>query len=204
MYQGVATVLDEGKDTLAKIPALVELHEEFQQVLDQISEKDKKYLNVSKGATADKDEAEDKLIEALVTVSASLYVYARRSKQENIKSLSRIRPSALKKMRDSELAQKALTIYETANEHKEQLSKYGVDQAIVDGLKTKITNFENAMGTKESKFAESKAARQELGELFDVADDVLKEDLDYLVELTKDHSPEFYNKYQAARVIKDL
>ena len=80
----------------------------------------------------------------------------------------------------------------------------GVDKEAVEDLKTKVTVYENLLESKESKTAESKAARQELGEIFDQADEILSEELDNMIELIKDSDQDFYNKYQAARVIKDI
>lgn len=204
MYQGITQVLEDQKETIAKIPAFALSMTDFNGVLEQISDRDKKYQTISKGATAAKDEAEDKLVEAVIAVSSALYVYGRRNKNDELKAVAKITPSSLKKMRDSDLLQKAKTIHENAVANQQSLPDFGVTQADVEDLKAKVTAFEEAFGSKESKVAESKSARKELGELFDEADELLYEELDNMIELVKDADPEFYNKYQSARVIKDL
>jgi predicted transcriptional regulator len=67
-----------------------------------------------------------------------------------------------------------------------------------------INDYDTTLSSKESKAAESKAARAALTQQFQEVDEILKEDIDTLMELMKQRNKEFYNQYQAARVIKDL
>ena len=148
--------------------------------------------------------AADDLIEALIKIAGGLYVLARKSKDENLKKTSKVTHSGLEYLRDTELLQKAKSIQSNANTNISKLAPYGITAALMTDLNNKVTAYEKALGSKESKFAESKASRQELGSLFEDADDLLKEDLDTFVDMMKDVNKEFYNKYQAARVIKDV
>lgn len=204
MYRGITQLLGEQKETIANIPAFQISMTDFNGLLEKISDKDKQYQNISKGATAAKDNAENELIEKTIAVSSALYVFARRSKNDPLKAITKITPSSLKKMRDSDLLQQAKTIHENAAAHQANLPEFGIEQEDIESLKQKIDVFEKALGSKETRVAESKAAREELKELFDEADELLYEELDSMIELVKNTDAEFYNKYQAARVIKDL
>ena len=203
MCKGVEKVLDESASVITA-QAFKDSVAEFKNLLKTISDKDNQYTTVSKGATAAKDDAEDDLIEALIKIAGGLYVFARKSKNENLKNTSKVTQSGLKKIRDTELLQKAKNILSNANDNISKLSPYGITSALITDLNSRITTYENTLGSKESKFAESKASRQELGSLFEDADDLLKEDLDTFVDMMKEGNKGFYNKYQAARIIKDL
>ncbi|MFP4681878.1 MAG: hypothetical protein ACLFQB_15510 [Chitinispirillaceae bacterium] len=55
-----------------------------------------------------------------------------------------------------------------------------------------------------SRIAASVAAREELTKAFDQADITLKEKIDKLMKMQKKHNPDFFSRYDQARVIKDL
>ena len=62
----------------------------------------------------------------------------------------------------------------------------------------------SASGKKNTGFTDHVAIRKTLSELFDKADDLLREESDAIVEVLKETKLSFYNQYFAARVIKDL
>jgi hypothetical protein len=73
----------------------------------------------------------------------------------------------------------------------------------IQGVRAPDTYRQQA-GSKEVKIADSKAARKSLFESFDKADEILKSDIDTLVEVNKTSNDYFYKQYQAARSIRDL
>lgn len=204
MYQGIEKILNEEEGAVATIPAFTESIKNFREALQNISLKDQQYQNASKGASSAKKTAEEELIESLIVSSAALYVLARRNQDETLKALSKVSPSSLRKMRDNDLLQRAISISKAVTANQEQLPNFGVNKEAVEDLKTKVATYEDLVESKEDKTAESKAARQELGEFFDQADEILYEELDSMVELIKNNDSDFYNRYQAARVIKDI
>ena len=64
--------------------------------------------------------------------------------------------------------------------------------------------FEKALGARESSVAERVSAGTTLAKLFDDADELLRDDLDHLMEQVRGEFPQFYNEYLSARVIKDI
>jgi hypothetical protein len=64
--------------------------------------------------------------------------------------------------------------------------------------------YEKRVNTKESKTHESHIARTNLDTAFDNADEILKDELDTFMELVRTKNNDFYNQFQAARVVKDL
>lgn len=54
------------------------------------------------------------------------------------------------------------------------------------------------------KIPESKVARKILYEAFAEADEILKEEIDKIMEVVKEQHRDFYDQYKAARMIRDI
>lgn len=67
-----------------------------------------------------------------------------------------------------------------------------------------VANYEKSIEVQEDSFAQSKAPRQRLGELFDLAEEILNEELDAMMDRIKNDHSGFYKDYQENRVIRDL
>jgi hypothetical protein len=204
MYKAVKGVLLEDKDTISAIPAFSKVFEEYNQLLEKLSKTEIEYQSVAKGATATKNQFRSELVSKTISIAAALYVFARQNKNEQLKAISRLTPSGLKLMRDLDLAQKATVIFEEAQKHKQTLVDFGIDELEIKELADLDAAYRKALAQQGDKQAQKKAARQRLRELFDEVDEFLKETLDYMIEVVKTENSEFYNKYQIARMIKDL
>ena len=204
MYQGIKDLLTENQSSVATIPAFEESFKIFQDLLSRIADKDQKYQNISVGAAEKKNQAEDELIDTVVAASSALRVYARRQRDEDLRKSSKVTPTALKRMRDGDLLNKAQNVFDQVGKRGAELERFGITDKFIGDFKSTLDSFNSALGSKESRVAESKSARQELSQDFDEADEVLYEELDGMIELVKNSDPEFYNKYQAGRIIKDI
>lgn len=204
MFKSVEEFLQAHEEVTKKIPGFQNSFSDFQESLVDISKKDNEYQIIAEGSTADKETAEDEMIDALVKLCSLIYVFARRTKNEQLKAISKVTPSGLKYMRDADLLQRAKALHEAMLENKVAMEPYQITQEHIDNLKAKINTYENKSNIKENKFAERKNARQELGNRFVEANDILIEELDTLVEFIKDIHAEFYGKYQAARLINNV
>jgi hypothetical protein len=86
----------------------------------------------------------------------------------------------------------------------EALAPYTITAEKITALGQSIDSYRHYADSKDTRFAESKAAREVLFNLFADADELLREDIDTLVELVKNNNSDFYNQYFAARTIKDI
>lgn len=204
MYKAVNVVLDKYQSAIDQIPAFVQCENDFKSKLDLISENDTKYKTTLKGAKATKDDAEDELIGVIMKVARPVYVFARRKKDENLKALTRWTDSGLKKLRDTELLQIGKNISNKITENVSELADFGITSAISDDFQATVKAYDDALGGRDSKSTESKTARKDLTDDFYDADDILKEDLDSMIESVKSDHPQFYKEYHAARIIKDM
>lgn len=142
-------------------------------------------------------------LQALAAASA-LYSYGRKTKNTEVQEIANTTESRLRKLRDTELASRATSIHTQAAAHAADLADYGVTATMITDLQAKIADYSAAIGDRESGVADRVGATAALSDLFDQTDDVLTEDLDRLMELVRESQTDFYNKYFAARVIKDI
>jgi hypothetical protein len=75
---------------------------------------------------------------------------------------------------------------------------------LIDAFDKALDSYRQMVVSKEAKAAESKAARKSLYECFEKTDEILTEDIDTLVELSKNSNADFYQQYKAARSIRDF
>ena len=204
MYKGICNLLNKKTEIISGIPAFVECVNKFSETLESISKKDEEYLTKSKGSAETKHNAEKELIDILMVFSSAMYVLGRVEKDENLQSLCRLTRSDIERKRDTALLQEAKMILDKAAENQKYLVNLGLSSKDLTDFNNKVRAYDKALTNKESKGAEGKAARKELKEEFSTADEILKEEIDNFMAIIKSKDIEFYNAYQALRVIKDL
>lgn len=131
-------------------------------------------------------------------------MYGKKSGDNHSKSLSKFTEHDLKQMHDYDLLQKDKSLLDIVKLNEANLVNFGVTSEMAMDFPNKLVFYEEALGGKDSKFAESKAARQKLNEMFEKAIEILKEELDQMMTLIRPSQSGAYNQYAAARVIKDL
>jgi hypothetical protein len=183
---------------------LLQAFTRFQDALNDLTLADRKYMSVAAGVTASKHNAADTLAEQLIFMTNALYVLGRNSGNESLKAENADRDSSFRHLRDTELSQKATRILELVRVNESGLSGFGIDPSRIQQFADAASVYHELIGQKENKKAESKASREGLFNAFNHTDDVLKQDLDCLIELLREKDKDFYNQYHAARAIKDL
>jgi len=203
MYRAVLSVLKENVTVFSGTPALVKAVDAFGKVFESITGIDEKYLSVSKGKALEKQNAQEELIETLLKVGGVLFIDAKAKKDENLKILSTLSYSGLKRMRDNDFLTKAKNVLKNAQSATASLKTLHTDiETDIKELEKQVKAYENAANVKETKTAESHAGRTALDEAFDNADEILKDEIDNLIELIRTKNPDLYNKYLSARVVK--
>ncbi|MGD8778325.1 MAG: hypothetical protein PVH88_05115 [Ignavibacteria bacterium] len=204
MFNAVDVLLQENSSTIEAIPMITTSHEKFTGVINDIRNKDNELNSVAAGKTAGKENAEDDMIDAIIPVTSVIYAYAKINNLEDLKAVVKVTPSSLKLLRDNDLLNRAKFINDKVAELITELVDYGITEEILSQLNSKVQAYIDALADKETGFAERSAARKNLSSLFDKANEILKEELDNLMELFRESNIDFYNQYISARVIKDL
>jgi len=204
MYNATDAVLKINAGIIAEVPALGEVHTDLQALIVEIEAKNRELMTATEGKTSVKSKAIDELISSIVPVASAAKAYATRNNLLELKALADYSESKLKHLTHAELPIKAKNIKDAAQGVLASLTGYGVTQAKLDLVDAKLEALKNAKGNKDVSFTDRSATRVALTQLFDKADELLKDEADGIVEVVKESHPDFYNQYFAARVIKDL
>lgn len=204
MYKGVKEVLTNNSNIHSSIPVIGEALSSLTSIINSIEEVNFDFRKATKGSTSVKIDKEEKLIDTASRLANVLYVYAVRTNNKALQTDFKVSKSDLEKLRDTDLPNKANQIINSAESHKEELVNYGVTDDTITAARTALDEFNSAFNSQAEKMAERSADREKFTGLFEDADSVLYNELDPMIELFMDTNPEFYNRYQSARVIKDL
>ena len=204
MYSASSSVLKSHVERTATIPAFTASIERFDGLLSQIRDKDKERMGKTSGKMAVKDEAEEALVMATVIVSSALCALARSKGNVQLRDMAHIPESTLRHVRANEQLNMAKLIYDLAKGNEQDLVPFGITPTKLEDLKARIAAYDAAIRDVASGIAERTGARTAVSDLFVQADEVLKEELDALMQSFRVSDPEFFNDYRAARVIKDI
>jgi hypothetical protein len=204
MYAATVKLLKDSAAKTAVIPAFAGSLAKMESILTQIGDKDKERMGKTTGKHAVMDEAEDALMTATIIVASALSAFARSVGNTQLKERVHISETYLRHARSNEQINIAKITYDLAKANEQGLAAFGVDSTMLDDLMSRVSSFEAAVKQWSSGVAERVGARTAVGELFVQADEVLKEDLDPIMQVFRVKDPEFYNDYRAARVIKDI
>ena len=204
MYEAVQTVLDANGTKTAVIPAFAGSIAKFKDVVQSIKGKLREYAGASAGKAVAKGQAQDELLNVLTPVASGLFVLAVAQKNVELQEKVTLSERALRRLRDTEVANRAMVILEMARENLPAIVSYGVTEQMLTDLEARAAKFTAEIGELESGVAGRVVARATMFELFDEADHVLTEEIDRLMEMIRGAQTQFYNEYFAARVIKDL
>jgi len=204
MYLSVIAVLSQHKELVDTVPALAEAMESFRSLVDEIIEQDSRHATITAGSTAAKNSALDKIIETALRLANALYAFGRKTDNEQLKDECDITKSDLKHRRQGEIEQYCNRTAELAHIYAADLEPYGITKEEIDSFVKESEAFRQAADSKDQKFTESKATRQAMIDTFSKAGDILKEDLDTMMEVLKEKNNDFYLQYRAARNIHDI
>ncbi len=203
MYEGVLSLITTNSEKTRTAGGFNESAAVFGALVEELKAKSIEVDSAAAGKTAVKYSAADSLIAALVPVCSALYVYGRKQGIMEIIDRAKITESKLRSMRDTELASFGTAISEMAEANAKEIEAHGIAQDKINDLKEKARLYSSAIGERESSVASRMGARLSVKELFRRADELLKEELDRYMELLRQSETEIYNKYFAARSIKE-
>ncbi len=185
-------------------PALLEIMETFEKQVAEIIERGSIINRITAGSTIAKNGELEKLTTMSLRVANALYAIGRKTGNEPLKAECRVTVSDIGRLREGEAEQFCLRTGELARANAEALAGYGITAEDLEELATTAEKYRELADEKSRNFTEAKALREGLGEMFATTRDLLKEDMDKLMEMFRDENPDFYRQYKAARIIHDL
>ena len=204
MFTAVNSVFQLSNDSIAKIRKLAEARGRFNDKLVVITGHEAQYTTAAAGATASKNSAAAALIDVVLRVANALSVLGNNTGNEQMKAECRLRQYGLNRKRALELIKISSRVAEIAQQHVSELDAYGIVDSDIGSLAAAIVSFSKAREEQQQRLAEIKSGRRMLYKDMVVADSILKNEIDPLMELINGSDPGFYNQYWAAQVIKDL
>ena len=204
MYLATVELLRDNAARSAGIQAFATSFAKLDALVTQIREKDKERMGKTPGKVAAKDGAEDALTASTIMIAASLSVLAQTTGNPELKQRAHLTESTFRTARSTEQINIANLVYDLAKVNQEGLAPFGITPAMIEELKSRVNAFDAALKDVASGMAERVGARMALAEMFNKADELLREELDPVMHIFRLTDPDLYNDYRAARVIKDI
>ena len=155
------------------------------------------------GATDNKAATRDALEDVLFLACEALGVIGHTSNDHGLLALTALSPSELGHLGTEELVRRATAVLGEANSRKTELAALHVTQANLDELTQALQNFSDAKEQPRTATAERMAQTESLATLIREANNILRNEIDRMVNLFRRSNPDFVAGYRAARVIVD-
>ncbi len=205
MFETVDEFMQRYEADISSIPELINSCNELHTTIVLIKEKNETTKNARSGKFQAKLDAKHIMVAAIVPAARSLHSYARKNHIADIAAITRgVTRSSLLKLNKVEFDTKTDTIYKLLDANKDKLSGFNMDSAKVALVKAAIDGYYEAEKEHHASGEQQSAAHISLDEAFDLAEEILKEDIDGMMEHFRDVNPVMYNEYLSARVIKNV
>jgi hypothetical protein len=204
MLESVAAFLGLRASDLAVNPLIANNAVILNDILKTIRDLKQIQDKSTKGATLTKNEIEIEMKKGIFKVGAALRAYATEAKNYDLLAMATFSDTAIKQMRESDLADKARTIYEAAKPVAGELSIHQVLHEDVELLESNYTDFMKALPGRRGVKAQTKQSTTDIQVKIDKAKLLLKEKIDVHMLPFKSTNPSVYGEYKNSRIIVDL
>lgn len=204
MFKATYEILNNNSIAVSTIPAFTVSIDALSRTIAGIEQKERDRSRALDGKSEQKDLAIEALVKVVVAVASALFLLGRERKDTALTASMALKDSDFRLMRDAERDRLSKEILEKASQEKDSIVKYGASPALLERLQIVRQEYSNAIAASSTSIPSRSTAGTMLEEYFDQGDDLLKNELDRYALIARSDHPEFYKKYQAARIIKDL
>ncbi len=206
MFNSVKDTMASEPDVISEFPALAEDQAELIAGIAKIEKDHKDFITVSKGMTEDKHNSVNLAIKFGVPIKCALYsTGSKEPRNEKLIAESSVTEYELGRLNEIDFKSIMNVILDNARanaatiliSHKITSDNIAAAQAALDNAVAKG-------GAKDSSFNDRSSLRKALTKDFDDTNNLLTERYDHDAEILRKDHIDLYNKYKAARVIKDL
>jgi hypothetical protein len=203
MYQTVLSVLTEYSSLIQMIPVLAIFIESLKVKVSEIDKYANLHQTVAKGTTDQKNSEKSNLTKDLYTNCRTLTVFAKQT--NNMEMLAKVdkAQSEIDRIQDEDIAGYATTVYDLMVANQSELAQYGKTPESIEEFKGLIDSYKKAAENKGNKSTASVVAGKSVKKLISEADYIVKEQIDDLMLNYEKNSPEFFEKYFQARLVKE-
>jgi hypothetical protein len=202
MYKTTIGVLDENNAIWNAMAPFTDAVTRFKNKVNAIDAAAQKQETPT-GATQDKAGARDALEDVLFLMCEALGVLAHTGGDHDLLALTDITRSGIDKLDVEALSNRATLVLAQANARKTELTTLQVTQENIDELTQALLEYNEAKSGPRQATTARTVQTEALGTLIREANDILRNELDRMVNLFSRTNPHFVSNYQAARVIVD-
>lgn len=202
MYKTTISVLDENNSIWNGMAPLVTAVTNFKDKVSAIDSAAQRQ-EMPTGATQEKAGARDALEDVLFLMCEALGALAHASKDPDLLALTDITRSGIDKLDSEGLSNRAVLVLAQATGRKTELAALQVTEANIDELDQALQDYNAAKAGPRQATATRVAQTESLSNLIREANDILRNQIDRLVNLFRRTHPQFVSSYLAARVIVD-
>ena len=202
MFKTVAGYLDQHNSIWSGMAPLASAAQEFEDMIRAI-EAAAQRSEIPGAARGEKAAARDSLEEVLFLTCSALGVLGHNSRDHELSALTAVSASGLGRLTTEELANRALTVLEKANERKTDLVALQVTQANLDELQEAVVRFKALVEKPRMERVNRSTQFASLPDLVRETSGILRERIDRMVNLFSRTHPDFFSGYRIARVVID-
>jgi hypothetical protein len=204
MFNAVDTVFTNYAAAYDGKEALKDAIARFRSTKSDIENIATKVVAKTTGATTDKNNAKQELIDALHIASSQGVAFAAKMNNQDMRVKLKFVKVDLKRGNDEEIEKRAASNISILKEALPNMTGYDITEAEIDELNLKLTNFRKSIGTKTTAKTSSTVGLKSLSELYYSINSILKDELDFLMKKYTVSQAEFYKAYRIARKVSDL
>lgn len=203
MFLNTQEALDSNSTLWSSIPVMLSTKNSFDELIQRIGDVNEKTVSNSKAVTADKTVTLNNLAAKAVTLSGILQAYA--AVTGNVKLAGRVAltKTDIERVRETDVEALITPVIEEARKELANLADYGLTEDMIVETETSLDDFKALIGQPRTVRNQAFAAMTLMEELFDAANDLVKNQLDKLMIRFKFSDTEFYSEYERARTIVD-
>jgi len=203
MFTAVIAVAEQFQAVWNTMAPFAAAFHRFEDKVQAVNDAAQKQGTATAGASLDRENARDALEDVLFLICQALKVLAHQANDNELRTLTDVSSSSLHVMNDVELENLANTIKAQTVPRAAQLATLQVSAGNLAELATAIDDFHEVKSAPRAATANRVAHTGALSQLIREASDVLRNELDPMVNLFGRTNPEFVAAYRAARVIVD-
>jgi hypothetical protein len=200
MYQKVLDTCRKNASVYAGVPvfgqAVVQLDGNIADIVRKAQEQSSA---ISKGATVEKGNAFDRMVQLTVMTAKAVCVYAFKAGNAELLSRARLSKSTLYNGYVMDAVIAAKNIAEEATARAVDLQPYGIDDLQRNALSESIAQCELLLNKPAETRDERKLHTGSLKQLFAAADSTLFDELDQLIDLFRNTAADFFTLYKTSR-----
>lgn len=203
MYRATETHIADNATIIAANPAFQTAFNKFKTNNVAISGTAQQKSGALTGIAVDKTNFRETLCQTAAKIAGYIYAYASANNNNTLKNEMNLPVTKIRRARDEELAPRCQNIHDRGVELLTELADFGVTAPILANLQTAITNYAAEIPKPRTALSGRKTVTANLAAIFRENDDILKNQMDKLIEIFREDNPDFVQTYESNRIIID-